>query len=238
MMRILHPAMALLGSLLLVPAQPPAARQPLSPSFRDVPAAKLIKDSVRMEPGASTRGLEHVPVAVSSPDRRRIARAPTISTGLESRRSRIVITGPGRRRTTISSVVNYFGLTWSPDSSKIAFSEGTVVHIADSNGRTRQVIHTGPGGPYPGACFDLVWSDGGRTLSFTQVENAEQLDLSRPVRVVIALAVPRPLMPRGAHERDDQVSSSPAAGRALRSLSDRRRNRLEYIRHRRRGDAQ
>ena len=50
----------------------------------------------------------------------------------------------------------------------------------------------GPGAQYPGACFDLVWADDGRTLSFTQVENAEQLDLSRPVRVVITLRAPGP----------------------------------------------
>lgn len=191
-MRTLHPAIVLLGSLLLLVTPPPVARGRLLPDLRDVPAAKLKKDSVRVDPGGSTRGLEHVPAQVRSPDGRRIARVQTLSIGREGRRSRIVISGPGRRRTTIGAAVNYFGLAWSPDSSKIAFSEGTVVQIADSGGRTRQVIHTGPGGPYPGACFDLVWSDGGRTLSFTQVENAEQLDLSRPVRVVIALGVPVP----------------------------------------------
>jgi Tol biopolymer transport system component len=111
----------------------------------------------------------------------------TVSTGFESRRSRIVLTGPNRRRVTIGPLVNYYGIAWSPDSSKIAFAEGAVVTIADRDGRTRQVMHTGPGGPYPGACFDLVWSEGGRTLSFTQVENAEQLDLSRPTRVIITL---------------------------------------------------
>jgi dipeptidyl aminopeptidase/acylaminoacyl peptidase len=152
-----------------------------------VPAEKLKKESVKLEPGGSTRGLAHVPSQVRSPDGRRIARAQTVGTGLESRRSRIVITGPNRRRITIGAIVNYYGLAWSPDNTKIAFSEGAVVTIADSDGRTRQVIHTGPGGPYPGACFDLVWSEAGRTLSFTQVENAEQLDLSRPTRVVITL---------------------------------------------------
>jgi hypothetical protein len=40
--------------------------------------------------------------------------------------------------------------------------------------------------------FDLQWSNDGRTLSFTQVENARQLDLSRPVRVLITLGVRLP----------------------------------------------
>jgi hypothetical protein len=155
--------------------------------LRQVPAEKVKKESVKLEPGGSTRGLAHVPSQIRSPDGRWIARAQTVGTGLESRRSRIVITGPNRRRITIGPIVNYYGLAWSPDNTKIAFSEGAVVTIADSDGRTRQVIHTGPGGPYPGACFDLVWSEAGRTLSFTQVENAEQLDLSRPTRVVITL---------------------------------------------------
>lgn len=192
MMNTLRPATALLGFLLLLATPPEAARGRLPPDFRDVPAAKLIKASVRIEPGASTGGLEHVPAQVRAPDGRRIARVQTLSTGRESRQSRIVIVGAGSRRVTFGPVVNYFGLAWSPDSSKLAYSEGAVVRIADSDGRTRQVIHTGPGGPYPGACFDLVWSDGGLTLSFTQVENAEQLDLSRPVRVVITLRVPVP----------------------------------------------
>jgi len=183
-------ALALPGSLLLGSMLLAGPQQPVPPGFRDVPAAKLTKGAVRMEPGAPTRGLAHVPAQVSSPDGRRIARVQNVSAGRESATSRVVITGPGRRRTPIGTVVNNFGLAWSPDGSKIAFSEGTIVHVADSDGKTRQVIHTGPGGPYPGAAFDLAWSDDGRTLSFTQVENAGQLDLSRPVRVVITLGVP------------------------------------------------
>ena len=117
-----------------------------------------------------------------------------IARGTESRRSRVVINGPRGRRLVVATAINYYGLVWSPDGSKIAFSEGAVVTIADATGKTRQVVYTGPGGRYPGACFDFAWSDDGRALSFTQVENAEQLDLSRPVRVVIALGT-RPRKP-------------------------------------------
>ena len=91
----LHLAMALLGPLLLLGTPPEAARGQLPPDFRDVPAAKLKKDSVRIEPGGSIRGLERAPAQVRSPDRRRIARVQTLSTGLESRGSRIVISRPG-----------------------------------------------------------------------------------------------------------------------------------------------
>jgi hypothetical protein len=175
------------GCILLLAVLSLSARDGSLQDLPRVPAETLKKEAARLEPGGSTAGLAHVPLQVRSPDRRWLARAQTMSTGRESRRSRIVLTGPNRRRVTIGPLVNYYGLAWSPDSSKIAFSEGAVVTIADRDGRTRQVIHTGPGGPYPGACFDLVWSEGGRTLSFTQVENAEQLDLSRPTRVVITL---------------------------------------------------
>jgi hypothetical protein len=184
--------MGLLGCLWLVGTTVLPARERPVQEIRRVPAEKLEKGAVRLEPGAPTRGLEHVPVQVRSPDGRQVARAQTISTGRESRRSRIVISGPNRRFTPIGAAVNYYGLAWSPDSSKIAFAEGAVVTIADADGRTRQVIHTGPGGPYPGACFDLAWSSDGHTLSFTQVENAGQLDLSHPVRVSIALGAARP----------------------------------------------
>lgn len=180
------------GCVLLLAALSLSARDVSLQNPPRVPAEKLTKESARLEPGGSTRGLAHVPSQVRSPDGRWTARARTVSTGRESQSSRIVINGPNRRRVTIGPVVNLYGLAWSPDNSKIAFSEGAVVTIADRDGATRQVIHTGPGGPYPGACFDLVWSNAGRTLSFTQVENAEQLDLSRPTRVVITLGAAGP----------------------------------------------
>jgi hypothetical protein len=175
-----------LAFVLLLAASAPAA-QKSDESLRRTPAARLTSESVRVEPGAATAGLERVPTVVRSPDKRLTARVQTLSQGAESQRSRIAITGPGRRPVTIATLVNYFGLAWSPDGSKVAYSEGAVVAISDSDGRTRTVIHTGPGGRYPGACFDLAWSEDGRVLSFTQVENAQQLDLSTPVRVSITL---------------------------------------------------
>jgi hypothetical protein len=163
-------------------------------SVTAVPAARLVAENVRTDPAASAAGLEHVPVTIRSPDQRRVARVRTLTTTAEGQRSRITITGPGQRTVTFPTVVNYYGLAWSLDSSKVAYAEGAVVTVADSDGKTRQVVYTGPGARYPGACIDLQWSDGGRTLSFTQVENARQLDLSTPTRVTITLGV-RPDVP-------------------------------------------
>lgn len=160
--------------------------------LRHVTARDLEKTAVDIKPDAPAEALNRVPHRVKSPDGTRIATVQRLSTGLESTRYRISVAGPGRRRLRIADVVNYAGLTWSPDGTKVAFSEGALVHVADHDGRTRQVIYQGPGGPYPGACFDLQWSNSGRTLSFIQVENRDQLDLSRPVRVVITLGARKP----------------------------------------------
>jgi len=125
---------------------------------------------------------------VPGPAKHGVARVEQFSRGSESRSFRLLVTRSGKHAITVAKVVNYFGMAWSPDGSKIAYSEGTNIHIVDADGRTRQIIYTGPGGAYPGAAFDLTWSGGGSTLSFTQVENAEQLDLSHPVRIILTLA--------------------------------------------------
>ena len=157
-----------------------------------IPAAGLKKLAVRTEPIRLIGGPQRAPSEVPAPNGHVVAKIQHVSSGPESRRSNILITGRGRRPVALATVVNYFGLSWSPGGTKIAYSEGAVVHVVDANGRTRQAIYTGPGGPYPGAAFDLVWSDGGHTLSFTQVENAEQLDLSHPLRVVMTLGADEP----------------------------------------------
>jgi hypothetical protein len=146
---------------------------------------------------------------VKSPDGTRVARLEPIGTGLESRRDRLVITGAGPLSTTIAEVINFFGLAWSPDGQKVAYCEGAVLHIADAAGATTQILHQGRGGRYPGACFDLAWSNDGRTLSLTEVENAEQLDISNPVRLTITLG-PKPPAATSRRER-----STPFIGRCI-----------------------
>lgn len=89
----------------------------------------------------------------------------------------------------IAQVVNPYGLAWHPEGRTIAFSEGTVVHLVDSDGQTRMLLYSGPGGPYPGACFNLTWSADGRTLSCEQVESVEREELANPSTVTITLNV-------------------------------------------------
>lgn len=184
-------AIRMAGTLALVLMMTPSALVVASaapPGADTVPAARLKRTAVRTEPSASTAGPGRPPMEVRGPDNRSVARVQQVSRGRESRSSRLVVTRSGRRAVIAARVVNYFGMAWSPDGSKIAYSEGTTIHIVDADGKTRQTIYTGPGGPYPGAAFDLRWADGGSTLSFTQVENAEQLDLSHPVRIILTLA--------------------------------------------------
>lgn len=87
----------------------------------------------------------------------------------------------------IAEVVNLYDLIWSTDGSKLAFCEGSILHVADSDGSTRQQIYTGPGGPYPGACFNLQWSATGKEISFNQVEHVSYDNLKNPVEVIITL---------------------------------------------------
>lgn len=89
----------------------------------------------------------------------------------------------------VAEAVNWGGLAWSPDGSKVAYSEGTLIHVVDHDARTRNVVYAGPGGPYPGTCFDLKWENPD-TLSFTELESASETDLAYPKRITLRLAPP------------------------------------------------
>jgi hypothetical protein len=152
-----------------------------------VPASQLRVVSITSEPTTDTKGLNQVAADVKSADGQRVARVQPIGRGAESTRARLVITGPGQRRVTLGEVVNHFGTAWSPGGRTIAYCSGAILTVADSDGKTSQALHRGPGGAYPGACFDIAWSADGGTISFTQVENAEQLDISTPKRITLTL---------------------------------------------------
>jgi hypothetical protein len=155
-----------------------------------VRAKDLKKVAEEVHPGASPDGLNELVHTVVSPDGKRTATAERVSIGVESIVFGIYVSSASSEaRVKIAEVVNWFGLCWSPDGSKIAFSEGTILHVADSDGQTRQVIYIGPGGPYPGACFNLKWSGDGKRLSCIQVENARDVELSNPVKVTITLGM-------------------------------------------------
>lgn len=125
---------------------------------------------------------------ITSPDNQKIVQLVKKTVGLESTTYQIYITFlKSCQKILIAQVVNCYDLRWSPDSSKIVFSEGTLVHLADSDGASKQVIYTGPGGPYPGACFDFTWSQDGRRLSFIQLESVYDNSLAYPKRITLLL---------------------------------------------------
>ena len=152
----------------------------------------LIKlaENIKPNPNVSLAGIGNIPYAVLSPDGKRMAKVERLRSGIESQVYGLSVSTIGEASgIKIAEVVNFFGLCWSPGGSKIAFSEGTMVHIADSDGQTKSTIYSGPGGPYPGASFDLRWFDDGRQLSFLQVEHAQDPELANPSFVTIILGI-------------------------------------------------
>ena len=152
----------------------------------------LIKlaENIKPNPTVSLEAIGNIPYTVLSPDGKRMAKVERLRSGIESQVYVLSIFTMGEASgIKIAEVVNFFGLCWSPGGSKIAFSEGTMVHIADSDGQTKSTIYSGPGGPYPGASFDLRWSDDGRQLSFLQVEHAQDSELANPSFVTIILGI-------------------------------------------------
>jgi hypothetical protein len=150
----------------------------------------LIKlaENIKPNPDVSLEGIGNIPYKLLSPDAKMMAKVERLRSGIESQVYVVSLSTIGKEsEIEIAEVVNFFGLCWSPDSSKIAFSEGTIVHIADRDGQTKSTIYSGPGGPYPGASFDLRWSDNGRQLSFFQVEHAQDSELANPSLVTIIL---------------------------------------------------
>lgn len=155
-------------------------------------AKDLIKldEHIQSDPSVSLEGVANIPFSVKSPDGKRVAKVEMIRRGIESQVYVVSVSAiDGEPETKIAEAVNLFGLCWSPDGSKIAFSEGSIVHIADRDGQTKQIIYSGPGGPYPGASFNLKWVENGQKLSFIQVENAQDSELANPAIVTIKLGM-------------------------------------------------
>jgi Tol biopolymer transport system component len=153
-------------------------------------AQDLIKlaGNIKPDPNVSLERIGNISYILPSPDGMRLAKVKRLRSGIESQVYAVSVSTLGEASgIKIAEVVNFYGLCWSPDGSKIAFSEGTMVHIADSDGQTKRTIYSGPGGPYPGASFDLGWSDDGRQLSFYQVEHAQDPELANPSFVTITL---------------------------------------------------
>jgi len=150
----------------------------------------IVAESIQHGADFSLEEISNIHFSFKSPNEKLVARVERIDTGIESQVYMVSISETDNEyEKKIAEVVNFYGLCWSPDSSKIAYSEGTLVHLADIDGKTKQVIYSGPGGPYPGASFNLKWSENGLQLSFMQVENVRDFELANPSLVTITLGV-------------------------------------------------
>jgi hypothetical protein len=165
------------------PASGAPVAQPAEPGA--VAAGELVvvgRESVPA-PEAGPPGVP--PERLAAPVGEWVAEVGRVGTGLESTSWEIRVTGPGAPAGPVAEAVNLSGLAWSPDGSKLAYCEGAILRVVDRDGASRTTLESGPGGPYPGACFDLVW-DGDR-LSFTRVATAERPELAAPERVTLEL---------------------------------------------------
>ena len=122
----------------------------------------------------------------TSPDGLWVAKLEELSRGQESTTRRLTVARAREGTQTFSTeVTNLSALAWSPDGRLLAYCEGLIVHVVDSDGQSSQTVYVGPGGPYPGACSDLRWSPEGDSLIFRQIANVFQSDLANPLWVTI-----------------------------------------------------
>jgi hypothetical protein len=181
--------------------QPPEREAPATPAIALPAPLRLRVLSTETTPLASTLKPDDLQLrlpreaAVDTPAGRFVARVEATKTSVESTASRIVLRAHSRDSGTVvhervikEDAVNVFGLAWAPDGSSLAFCEGALVSVAGWSGDP-QILHAGPGGPYPGACTDLSWSADRRQLRFIQVEHATDPSLANPARVTLELGL-------------------------------------------------
>lgn len=148
-------------------------------------ASEFVVTDKSFAPASNARATTLEPAR--SPDGARLARARKGKSGMESQNYEIVVEDRNGNWRIVGNPVNCFGAAWSPDGRVLAYSEGTMIHLVDADGATRNTIYKGPGGPYPGAAFDLEWSNE-LSISFIQVESTVHEDLSNPQRVTLQLS--------------------------------------------------
>ena len=122
----------------------------------------------------------------TSPNGLWVAEVENLSSGQESTTRRLAVTRAREGTQTFNAeVTNLTSLAWSPNSRMLAYCEGLIVHVVDSDGQSSKTVYVGPGGPYPGGCSDLRWSSEGSNLLFRQLPNVFRSDLGNPVWVTI-----------------------------------------------------
>jgi hypothetical protein len=135
--------------------------------------------------------------------RRRAHREPS-GKGLESGVFRLVITAERTgAQGVVEGITNLSELAWSPEGECQAYCEGALLYTIDSSGTHRRLLYAGPGGAYPGACFDLSWSADGARLCFTLIENLFRPELAHPMRITLGLQSADPSPAVGDPYEDD-----------------------------------
>ena len=124
--------------------------------------------------------------AVTSPDGLKTLNLKQVATGVETLSYALsIIDHQSRHVTELGNITNFFSAAWSPDSTFLAFSEGSLVHLVASDGENRREIFRGRGGPYPGASVNLTWSADGRILTFVELQHAGRPELQFPQKIIL-----------------------------------------------------
>lgn len=181
--------------------QPPERETPhtLAMTLPGRPKLRVLSTAITPLPSTSkAEALQFRPpneIAIDTPTGRFVASVEATKTSVESTVSRIVLRARFRdsgavvhERVVKEDAVNVFALAWAPDGSSLAFCEGALVSVSGWNGDP-QILHAGPGGPFPGACTDLSWSADRTQLRFIQVEHATDPSRANPVRVTLQLGL-------------------------------------------------
>ncbi len=151
----------------------------------EVHADELLKVSEEIHIGADSIPLEVLPGEIPSPDGKLLAVVDTVT--IQERKASIISVrefGTNSGGKGIDTVQDCYDLAWSPDGSKLVYSDGTQVHIADADGGTRQVIYAAQKHPVPVICYNFTWQNEGHGFSFVQREETEIADSLRNAMLI------------------------------------------------------
>jgi len=188
---------ALIAALLAsTPDTSPAAQTATQgPTPRTEPRTEPHTESVRHEilgytdaARAFADAQRALPLVAISPDGHYTATLKPGRQQAESRTFDLIIESSGTQTILAGGLINVGALTWSPSGRMLAICEGTLISVVDTGSGRRHRIFAGPGGPYPGTCRDLGWTEDEMQLSFIQIEHASDAELANPQRVILTLA--------------------------------------------------